>query len=118
MSSPAPVHIRDESIRLGQLLKVPPREERRPGPVIVAVGESKPSLTRAETAVVEAERREQAKPVTKPKGKAPRTHKVRSGQTLSSIAKQYRVSVNSLRDANGIDGSHLSVGQKLRIPTS
>lgn len=110
--------LKSDRIRLGQLLKVPPREERRPGPVIVAVGESKPSLTRAETAVVEAERREQAKPAARSKAKAARTHKVRSGQTLSSIAKQYKVSVSSLRDANGIDGSHLRVGQKLRIPSS
>lgn len=110
--------LKGDSVRIGQLLKVPPREERRPGPVVVAVGESKPTLTRAETAVVEAERREQAKPATKSKAKAPRTHKVRSGQTLSSIAKQYKVSVTSLRDANGIDGSHLAVGQKLKIPAS
>ena len=110
--------LKNDTVRIGQVLKVPPREERRPGPVVVAVGESKPTLTRAETAVVEAERREQAKPATKGKARAPRTHQVRSGQTLSSIAKQYKVSVSSLRDANGIDGSHLTIGQKLKIPAS
>jgi membrane-bound lytic murein transglycosylase D len=48
-----------------------------------------------------------------------RTHKVQSGQTLSHIAKRYRVTVASLRKANGMGGSsHLKLGQKLRIPTS
>ncbi len=102
------------AIRIGQVIKVPPREERRPGPVTVALGESKPTLTRAETQAVEAERAQQAPP----QRKAVRTHQVRSGQTLSSIAARYKVSVTSLREANDIEGSHLRVGQKLRIPLS
>ncbi|HEX4873161.1 MAG TPA: LysM peptidoglycan-binding domain-containing protein [Nevskiaceae bacterium] len=98
------------SIRIGQLLKIPPREEARPGPVTVAVGESKPGLTREETRAAEQARQ----PV-----RNPRVHKVRAGQTLSSIAKQYRVSVASLRDANALgSSSHIRAGQRLTIPAS
>lgn len=108
--------LKGTALRSGQVLKIPPRAERRPGPVTVAVGESKPGLTRAETAAAVAERADDARPAKA--SRAPRTHKVRSGQTLGSIAKHYKVSVSSLRSANGLGSSSLiRVGQKLQIPT-
>lgn len=50
---------------------------------------------------------------------APKTryHKVRRGETLSSIAKKYRgVTVKDIRRANGIKGSKIKPGQRLIIP--
>jgi membrane-bound lytic murein transglycosylase D len=41
---------------------------------------------------------------------------VRKGQTLSQIAAQHGVSVSALRRANGMTGSSLRAGQKLRLP--
>lgn len=102
-------------IRAGQVIKVPPHEERRPGPVTVALGESKPGLTQAETRAVAAERA----PLVLKKPAAYRTHKVRAGQTLSSIAKTYKVSIRDLRAANGMGrSSFIRPGQKLKVPTS
>jgi membrane-bound lytic murein transglycosylase D len=50
---------------------------------------------------------------------ASRTHKVQRGQTLTAIARRYRVSVDSLRAANGLrNSSHIKAGQVLRIPSS
>lgn len=44
-------------------------------------------------------------------------HKVRRGETLSSIASKYGVSLSSLKDANGFGRkTKLSVGQNLLIP--
>jgi membrane-bound lytic murein transglycosylase D len=44
-------------------------------------------------------------------------HKVRRGETLSSIASKYGVSLSSLKDANGFGRKYkLSVGQSLLIP--
>lgn len=106
--------LKKDTIRAGQVIKIPPHQEARPGPVVVAVGESKPMLTRAQTAAVEAERVAAAAPA---KARL-RLHRVRSGQTLSSIAKRYSISVTALRAANDLEGNHLSVGQKLRIPAS
>lgn len=99
-------------LRVGQVLKIEPRQEARPGPVSVALGESKPGLTLAEKLASERE--------AAPKPKASfRTHKVRSGQTLSSIARRYQVTINDLREANDLgDSSHIRAGQKIRVPLS
>lgn len=46
-----------------------------------------------------------------------RTHRVRRGETLSSIASRYRVGVSALRAANGMDdGEVLKAGARLVIP--
>ncbi|MBT8439324.1 MAG: N-acetylmuramoyl-L-alanine amidase, partial [Gammaproteobacteria bacterium] len=49
---------------------------------------------------------------------APKKHTIVSGETLSEIAQQYRVSLTTLRRTNGIKGNHLRVGQVLTIPRS
>jgi LysM repeat protein len=46
-------------------------------------------------------------------------HRVRRGQTLSDIAKQYGTSVSELQRYNGIrDARRLQARQVIRIPTS
>jgi membrane-bound lytic murein transglycosylase D len=102
-------------LRVGQVLKVPPHTESRPGPITVAVGESKPAQTRAQK---QAESQSRS---SKPAGKKPafKVHKVRAGQTLHSIARSYHVSVSDLRTANNLgNSSHITVGQKLKVPVS
>lgn len=46
------------------------------------------------------------------------THVVSRGDTLSEIAAQYNVSLNSLRAANGLNSDVLYVGSVLKIPPS
>ena len=46
------------------------------------------------------------------------THVVSRGDTLSEIASQYNVSLNSLRAANGLNSDVLYVGSVLKIPPS
>ena len=41
---------------------------------------------------------------------------VKTGDTLWSIAKKYGISVNDLKNKNGINNSKLSIGQQLLIP--
>lgn len=94
-------NLRGHMIRVGQVLKVPPREESRPGPISVAVGESKPALTRSQ---VQAARRDAA------------VHIVSRGDTIGAIARRYNVSEASLRAANGLNSSLISIGQRLAIP--
>lgn len=48
----------------------------------------------------------------------PTRHAVARGETLSGIAAQYRVSVDSLRRRNGLTGDMLRVGQELAIPAA
>ncbi|HEU4525979.1 MAG TPA: transglycosylase SLT domain-containing protein, partial [Gemmatimonadales bacterium] len=46
-----------------------------------------------------------------------RTHKVRRGETLTGIARRYRVSLAALKSANAIRNEHaLMAGARLRIP--
>jgi peptidoglycan endopeptidase LytE len=44
------------------------------------------------------------------------THVVRKGDTLGKIARAHHVSASKIRAANGLEGTHLSVGTKLVIP--
>ncbi len=43
-------------------------------------------------------------------------HVIRSGETLSEIAQQYRVSLSQLRSINSLQSDTVRVGQKLKIP--
>jgi N-acetylmuramoyl-L-alanine amidase len=45
-------------------------------------------------------------------------HVIRRGDTLSEIASRYRISAGRLREANGIAGDAIRVGQVLIIPAS
>lgn len=45
-----------------------------------------------------------------------RQHTISRGETLSTIAQQYRVSTESLREYNGLQGDLVRVGQVLTIP--
>jgi LysM repeat protein len=44
------------------------------------------------------------------------SHKVKSGDTLTTIAKHYGVSVKALRSANSLTTDKIKVGDKLKIP--
>ena len=47
---------------------------------------------------------------------APKTYKVKSGDTLSRIARRYGVTIGALREANGLTSDKIKVGQVLTIP--
>ena len=53
--------------------------------------------------------------VTTPANGTATTHKIQSGETLSSIASRYGVTVNQLRSWNGINGTRINAGQTLKI---
>ena len=42
-------------------------------------------------------------------------HKIRNGESLGSIARKYRVSINQLRRLNGIKGDNIRAGKTIRI---
>ncbi len=56
---------------------------------------------------------------TVPEPGSPTVHTVRAGETLSSIARRYGVSVNDVARANDLaDPDRLEIGQPLAIPTA
>jgi membrane-bound lytic murein transglycosylase D len=92
-----------EGIRAGQRIRVAPLSGKRNAPRIestvrVATSGSNPSTEAAPSA-------------------SSRTHTVRRGETLTALAKRYGVSVQALRDANGLSGRDgLRAGATIRIP--
>jgi LysM repeat protein len=57
--------------------------------------------------------------VTSPHPAAGNTHVVARGETLTSIAKMYKVTVDELQQANHIeDGRKLQAGQTITIPSA
>jgi LysM repeat protein len=58
-----------------------------------------------------------APPTAADSAAAARTHVVRRGETLKGLARRYGVSVQALRDANGLsERQPLKAGKSLRIP--
>ena len=45
-------------------------------------------------------------------------YRVRSGDSLWTIARAYGTTVSDLKEANGLDGSRIYAGQTLELPTS
>ena len=55
--------------------------------------------------------------VPKCKGRPARVeHKVRSGDTLARLAKRYGCKIADLQSANGMDDTHLAIGDVLSVP--
>jgi membrane-bound lytic murein transglycosylase D len=52
----------------------------------------------------------------RPSAPSVRTHTIRKGDTLYSLARRYNTSVDALRKLNNLKGSALSTGQRLRVP--
>ena len=85
-------------IRVGQKLRLPRDEQMLVDPLyIAAAGE----LQQLQSGLIASERV---------------THKVRSGESLSVIAKRYKVSVRDLHNWNNISNPHkLRIGQTLTV---
>lgn len=78
------------ALRVGQTLRIPPRGGAR----AVEISDSREAST-------------------------PGTHRVRPGQSLSTIAQKYRTSIKALMQLNGIDDAHaLRSGVVLKIPST
>ncbi|MGI9533485.1 MAG: LysM peptidoglycan-binding domain-containing protein, partial [Thermodesulfobacteriota bacterium] len=86
-------------LRIGQKLTIPPADKN------IQVVKTAPKTEDA------------AKPVTKKKD-FPGTYKVRSGDTLSQIAQNFKVRTTELKDANNLSSNKLRVGQKLSVPNT
>lgn len=91
-----------------QLLKME-QQSSRPGTMI---GEPSPTATAMPVATASAVT------TTTSAGVSGNSHVVAKGETLTSIAKQYKVSVEDLQKFNHIeDGRKLQAGQTVMIPT-
>lgn len=80
------------------------RQIRQPGPIVRQVKSEPPMSTKAS-----------AKSVAN-KALKPKTHKVKSGESLSGLASRYGVSMAALRKYNNLKSDQIRIGQVLRIP--
>jgi hypothetical protein len=136
-----------QSIPAGTLLRIPTAIDRA-GIVTAALtgrepatsiyperelAEAEPDLNRSEPAVdddaVEASAPVAAKPAVRPvartKSRAPATtrtetivHRVRKGETLTSIAERYGTTVSAIQRTNSLRRTAIQAGQRLRIERS
>lgn len=106
-------NLRRNAVRVGQQLRI----------TTTAVADD----SNAAMAQANAEARTLAKPVTTKASKSAAkkkaatqkssTHKIRNGESLSSIAKKYGVSVAAIKQANGMTNDNLRAGKTLKIPS-
>lgn len=93
------------SLKVGQELVVP----ARPGSASLA------SVAAADPDTQKTSSGSKAESTSPTPSSAARTHKVRSGDTLSGIAARYGVSQADLRKLNGLDGDKILLGQTLKV---
>ncbi len=89
---------------------LPPAGSSAPKP-----SSTKPSASTGSSSSQPKEVAYKPKPKAKPKPTST-TYTVKSGDTLSGIASRYGSSVAKIRSANGISGSMIRPGQKLKVP--
>ncbi len=100
-------------VELGQVILVPQNgsssstQSIRPENVVAATNEPAPEMPVTKVSVTT--KKTAAAPT-------PRTHKVRKGETLGSIAARYGRSIANVKRANKMRGSTVVAGQVLRIP--
>ncbi len=86
--------LKSPNIRVGQRLKVP------------SVGKGSGKLAK----------KHKVKKVSRDKSTGYRIYKVKRGDSLGKIAKRFGISVRALKEANGLRGNLIRVGQRLKIP--
>ncbi len=109
-------------LRVGQVLKIPRGSDTivvadaaTPKAVTAKTGAAKPAKATKATKATKTTQAAKTKQVAT--SSAARSHTVKKGETLSTIARNKGVSVKQLAAANGISSSHrVRAGERLRIP--
>ncbi len=95
---------RAQGVPLGELMRLNPEAVRRLHP-----GD------RVRLPAAESGAGTEAGPRPEPQARGPQVHVVRRGETLASIAREHHLEVSELRRWNGLKGSRIRVGQRLRL---
>lgn len=103
-------NLRRNAVRVGQQLRITTSTPQTVMESTVAAVTGKPATKSS------ASKSTAAKSTPK-KAAAPTTHKIRSGESLSTIAKKYGVTVSALKKANNMTSDALRTGKTLKIPT-
>lgn len=111
-------NLRRNAVRVGQQLRI---TTTMPGDAASSLAETAPVRQQSSSA---SSTRKSSKSQSSNSGGGsaksaaanPSTHKIKNGETLSSISKKYGVSVAALKAANGMSSDALRAGSSLKIP--
>ncbi|MDE6769963.1 MAG: LysM peptidoglycan-binding domain-containing protein, partial [Muribaculaceae bacterium] len=111
-------NLRRNAVRVGQQLRI---TTTMPGDAASSLAESAPVRQQSSSG---SSGRKSSKSQSSKSGSQssksavanPSTHKIKNGETLSSISKKYGISVAALKAANGMSSDALRAGASLKIP--
>ena len=119
--------LRRNAVRVGQQLRITTSSPQAVMESAVAAVTSSPSTTsnaskpstqataKAST-TASTKSSSKSKTTTKKAAAAPSSHKVKSGENLSTIAKKYGTTVDALKKANNMKNDKLQAGATLKLP--
>lgn len=102
-------NLRRNAVRVGQQLRISTTTPQEVMESTVAVVTGKPAANKS-TFKASSKKEKQKKSA------APITHKIRNGESLSTISKKYGVSIAAIKQANGMKSDALRAGKTLKIP--
>lgn len=102
-------NLRRNAVRVGQQLRI---STSMPGE---SYAEDNSASTRNSTRAT-ASSKASTKATTKAAPAKPTSHKIKNGESLSTIARKYGVTVDAIKKANGMKNDNLRAGQNLQIP--
>ena len=105
-------NLRRNAVRVGQQLRINTAAPIAMMESTVDVVTSAPKKT-AET---KSQKQASTKKTNTSAASKPTTHKIKSGESLSTISKKYGVSVAEIKKANGMTSDNLRAGATLKIP--
>ena len=105
-------NLRRNAVRVGQQLRI---ITKAPKSVVESTGakveKAAPAEQKKETTAKKPAEQKKPAPAANPT-----THTVKKGETLSTIARKYGVTIAALKSANGLKNDNINAGQKLKIP--
>lgn len=115
-------NLRRNAVRVGQQLRISSSSPQAVMENTVATVSGKAQQNRAvkapkETTKQQASKTSRQDKKTKAAPAAPSNHKLKSGETLSSLSKKYGVSIDEIKRANGMKNDNLRAGESIKIPT-
>ena len=110
-------NLRRNAVRVGQQLRISTNSPQGVVESTVAAVTGKKSSTetaKKKSAVNNTAKTNASK--TKTSAANPTSHKLKNGESLSSLAKKYGVSIDAIKKANGMTSDKLRAGQTIKIP--
>jgi len=104
-----------QPIYIGETLMIP---GAAPAPNANMAETGKPADAKKDSVVIGETKKPETAPVPAPAATGTKTHKIVKGDTLTSVAKKYNTSVESIKSANGLRSDTISLGQTLKIPAT